>query len=197
MKKLMMIAVMAIVALTANAQNTLRENGSFTLQPKLGLGLGIYSGDKEPGVSNKMRAGFLIGAEAEYYVNEWLGVAAGLNYAMQGCKQEAGGQTKTTKLDYLNIPITADFYVIPGLALKAGVQFGFLLSAKAESENIKSYCNKMNFSIPVGASYEYKNFVFDARYNIGLSNVSKKQNGVQPKDHSNLLQFTVGYKFQL
>ena len=31
MKKMMVMLLMATVALTANAQNTLRENGSFTL----------------------------------------------------------------------------------------------------------------------------------------------------------------------
>ena len=36
MKKLMMIAVMAIFAMTASAQNINREVGSFTLQPKVG-----------------------------------------------------------------------------------------------------------------------------------------------------------------
>jgi hypothetical protein len=44
MKKLMMIAVMAVVALTASAKNTLRENGSFTLQPKVGIGFGSLDG---------------------------------------------------------------------------------------------------------------------------------------------------------
>ena len=34
MKKMMMIAAMALVAMTASAQNTLRDNGTFTLQPK-------------------------------------------------------------------------------------------------------------------------------------------------------------------
>ena len=45
MKKLMMIAVMAIFAMTASAQNINREVGAFTLQPKVGLALGSFSGD--------------------------------------------------------------------------------------------------------------------------------------------------------
>ncbi len=159
MKKLMMIAVMAVVALTANAQNTLRDNGSFTLQPKVGIGVGTLDGTwtTAVGVDRKSRIGFLAGAEAEYYTNEWLGIAAGLNYAQQGWKLEG-----TYKLDYLNIPITANFYVLQGLALKTGVQLGFLLSAKAES----------------------------------FSTVNKNSNS-DNKYHSGLVQFTIGYKFQL
>jgi hypothetical protein len=88
-------------------------------------------------LTKKTHVGFLVGAEAEYYTNEWLGIAAGLNYAQQGWEFEGGGSTVTTKLDYLNIPVTANFYVAQGLALKAGVQLGFLLSAKQESINVK------------------------------------------------------------
>ena len=189
----MMIAVMAVVALTANAQNTLRDNGSFTLQPKVGIGVGTLDGTwtTAVGVDRKSRIGFLAGAEAEYYTNEWLGIAAGLNYAQQGWKLEG-----TYKLDYLNIPITANFYVLQGLALKTGVQLGFLLSAKAESLNIKDAYESVNFSIPIGLSYEYENLVFDARYNIGVSTVNKNSNS-DNKYHSGLVQFTIGYKFQL
>ena len=64
MKKMMMIAVMAMVAMTASAQNTLRDNGTFTLQPKVGLALGSFSGDyaKGPGESDpKVRAGLIAG----------------------------------------------------------------------------------------------------------------------------------------
>jgi hypothetical protein len=198
MKKLMMIAVMAVVALTANAQNTLRDNGSFTLQPKVGIGIGSLDGTWTTvgGVDRKSRIGFLAGAEAEYYTNEWLGIAAGLNYAQQGWKLEGGGTSTTCKLDYLNIPITANFYVLQGLALKTGVQLGFLLSAKAESLDIKDAYESVNFSIPIGLSYEYENFVFDARYNIGVSTVNKNSTS-DNKYHSGLVQFTIGYKFQL
>ena len=175
MKKLMMIAVMAVVALTANAQNTLRDNGSFTLQPKVGIGIGSLDGTwtTAVGVDRKSRIGFLAGAEAEYYTNEWLGIAAGLNYAQQGWKFEGGGTSTTYKLDYL-----------------------FLLSAKEESLDIKDAYESVNFSIPIGLSYEYENFVFDARYNIGVSTVNKNSTS-DNKYHSGLVQFTIGYKFQL
>ena len=87
-----------VVALTANAQNTLRDNGSFTLQPKVGIGVGSLDGTWTTvgGVDRKSRIGFLAGAEAEYYTNEWLGIAAGLNYAQQGWKLEGGGTSTPT-----------------------------------------------------------------------------------------------------
>ena len=196
MKKMMMIAVMAIVAMTASAQNTLRDNGAFTLQPKVGLGLGSFSGEyvKVAGESDpKTRVGFLVGVEGEYYINSWFSAALGLNYAQQGWKVD----DVAAKLDYLNVPLTADFYVAPGLALKTGVQLGFLMNAKSGDSDMKDLCNKTNFSIPIGVSYEISNFVLDIRYNVALSKVNKYDGGHGEKSRSDLIQFTLGYKFQL
>ena len=197
MKKIMMMLLMATVALTASAQNTLRDNGVFTLQPKVGLALGNFSGDYvKPLGSNddpKMRVGFIDGVEGEYYINDWFSAALGVNYAQQGWKVDGN----TLKLDYLNVPLVADFYVARGLALKTGVQFGFLMNAKADEGDIKNSCEKFNFSIPVGISYEISNFVLDIRYNIALTKVNKYDGGHNEKNRSDLVQFTVGYKFEL
>ena len=195
MKKMMMIAVMAIVAMTANAQNINREVGAFTLQPKVGLALGSFSGEylKPVGSSSnadpKTKAGFIAGLEGEYYIADWFGAALGISYAQQGWKFEG----YKTKLDYLNVPIVGNFYVARGLALKTGVQLGFLLNAKEESTDA---CNKVNFSIPVGISYEISNIVLDIRYNIALSKCNKNATDGY-KYRSDMVQFTLGYKFEL
>ena len=47
-------------------------------------------------------------------------------------------------------------------------------------------------SIPVGASYEYKQFVLDARYNIG---VTKAFDAGDAKQSAFVVTF--GYKFEL
>ena len=197
MKKMMMMLLMATVALTASAQNTLRDNGTFTLQPKVGIGIGVLSGEWKTakGVDNKSRVGLVAGVEGEYYATSWLGVALGVNYAQQGWKFEGNGIKETTKLDYLNIPLTGNFYVAKGLALKTGVQFGILMNAKIEDSDIKDACEKLNLSIPIGISYEISNIVLDLRYNIGLNKTNKADN--DNKARSDLFQFTVGYKFAL
>ena len=195
MKKLMMIAVMAIFAMTASAQNTNREVGAFTLQPKVGLAIGSFSGEYITvggKVENKKRVGFTAGLEGEIYATNWLGIALGLNYAQQGWKF---GDVKC-KYDYLNVPLVADFYVARGLALKTGVQLGFLMNAKWDDLNFKDDSNKTNFSIPIGISYEFSNVVLDLRYNVALSKVNKNATD-NYKYRSDLVQFTLGYKFEL
>jgi opacity protein-like surface antigen len=64
--------------------------------------------------------------------------------------------------------------------------------------DIEKDCNKIDLSIPVGISYEFRShFVIDARYNIGLTKVNKESvSGV--KDYkNNVVSLTVGYKFAL
>lgn len=88
---------------------------------------------------------------------------------------------------YINVPITLNYYPVAGLALKAGLQPGFMVN-KDDAEDIKTF----DLSIPVGLSYEYQNIVFDARYNIGVTKVADNW------DHyNNVIQITVGYKFAL
>lgn len=197
MKKFLMMLVMATVAMTASAQNTLRDKGSFTLQPKAGVGIGTISGNWTTigGEKDKARIGFVAGLEGEYYAADWFGLAVGLNYAQQGFKFEAEDYKETTKLDYLNVPIVGNFYVAKGLALKTGFQFGFLMNAKLDSQDIKDLCNKVNFAIPIGVSYEIENVVLDLRYNLGLNKTNKADNG--NKARTDLIQITLGYKFNL
>ena len=188
MKKIFMMAVMAVAALTANAQ---QEAGTFSLQPKAGLNVSSLSGD-----GFKAKAGFTAGVEGMYQATEKFGVSAAVMYSMQGAKVKNVADAKLN-YGYINIPILANYYVVKGLAIKAGIQPGFMTSAKAKyegnSRDVKESCKKFDFAIPVGVSYEIANVVFDARYNFGLTktvkNTDKCKNGV--------FQFTVGYKFGL
>ena len=107
------------------------------------------------------------------------------------------------KMDYLNIPILANVYVAPGLALKAGIQPAFNLSTKVrvngvtvdydeyapDGAKIKSF----DFSIPVGLSYEYMNVCLDARYNIGVTKIADFDDA----GCNSVFQITLGYKFAL
>ena len=138
-------------------------------------------------VDGDYKAGLAVGAEAEYHVSPLIGVSAGLLYSQQGCKWSVENVDVKWKPAYLNIPILANFYVANGLALKAGVQPGFMV-AKDDAENV----NTFDFSVPVGISYEYMNICLDARYNIGCTKVDKDVKGC-----NSVFQVTLGYKFKL
>jgi len=195
MKKFFLMAVMAVACLTANAQNARHSEGSFTIQPMIGIAAGTLSGTySDFEISSKdPRAGLTIGAEAEYYTKTpWLSVSAALMYTQQGWETKANGKTYTQKLDYINIPVLANFYVAKGFALKIGLQPGFLVSA-----DDKSSFESFNLSMPIGLSYEFKNGItLDLRGTPGLTAVNKNSNS-DWKLRSDCSTLTIGYKFSL
>lgn len=192
MKKFFLAVVAMMVSATTFAQN---EVGQLTIQPKVGVNIANITDadDADP------RIGLAAGAEFEYGITDNIGLSAGVLYSMQGAKTTEDGADCTLKLDYLNVPILANFYVAKGFAVKLGVQPGFKLSSKAKAkgsgasveldvDGIKS----VDLSIPVGVSYQYQNIVFDARYNWGVTKIVEDSDS----KHS-VFQITVGYKFSL
>ena len=200
MKKIMMIAAMMLLSVGAFAQN---EVGQFTLKPMAGVNLATLTKTDD----SKLRVGLAAGVEAEYGVAENFSLSLGALYSMQGVKftEKGSGATLdvTYKLDYINIPVLANYYLFKGFAIKAGIQPAFKASAKVKAElssgsasvkdsetldGVKGFA----LSIPFGLSYEYESFVLDARYNLG---VTKAFDAGDSKNSR--FMFTLGYKFAL
>lgn len=191
MKKILMIAAVALASVGAYAQHAV---GSFTLQPKVGMTIANLTDldDSDP------RIGFIGGVEGEYQATDIFSVSAGLLYSMEGAKYDLGNTTETLKLDYINIPILANVYVAKGLAVKLGVQPAFnvnseyKIKAGGNSAETDIDAKSFDFSIPVGISYEYSNVVLDARYNWGLTKTFENSDC-----KNSVFQITLGYKFDL
>lgn len=197
MKKLAFLAAILMTSASAFAQH---EIGSFNLQPKIGLNIANLT-DADDADS---RIGLVVGVEGEYQVSQKFSVTAGVLYSQQGAKasgyEEGYKIDATVKMDYINIPILANIYVVRGLALKLGIQPGFNINSKLklDSNGISmgvdmEDTNTLDFSIPIGLSYEYANIQLDARYNWGLTEV----NSNLEKCKNSVFQITVGYKFNL
>ena len=205
MKKFLIVSLMVACFATVQAQ---QPEGTISIQPKIGLNLASMT---EAGDDSKLRVGFAIGAEGLYQVSDIFGVSAGMMYSQQGVKGDFGYVDGTMKMDYLNIPILANVYVAKGLAVKIGIQPGFLINDKMKVKTsgisvemgvkeafqragLDADVKSLDFTIPVGLSYEISNFVIDARYNWGLT---KTIDGVGDGTRNSVFQFTLGYKFVL
>ena len=196
MKKLIAIAAFLISSVATFAQQPV---GSFSIQPKVGLNISNTTklDDSDP------RYGLAVGAEFMYQASDIVGVSFGALYSMQGCKGKDGNLDGTLKTDYINIPILANVYVAKNFAVKLGIQPGFCInnkikaeasgaSAEVDGSKVGFEENTFDFSIPVGLSYEFSNFVIDGRYNFGVTKVWKDTDC-----KNSVFQFTVGYKFNL
>ena len=200
MKKIMLLVALMATTFSVKAQ---QEVGTFALKPMVGMTIANVT-DLE---NNSSRIGLAAGVEAEYRATPLIGVTAGVLYSMQGSTFDdvnimgTGWKDASYQMDYINIPILANFYVWKGLALKVGIQPGFNVRAKYKAtifdpneeiemnediEGVKSF----DFSIPVGLSYEFSDFVVDARYNWGLTKVA---DGSDSKN--SVFMISLGYKF--
>ena len=228
--------MMAVAAFMATAANAQFEKGTWSLQPFLGgsissiTNVGSFDIDDGIELKKRTRVGYIIGGEAEYQFAKKFSVAAGINYTTQGCGWkdidyfDGGAKIKikdqSDVLGYIKIPIVANYYIFKGFAVKAGVQFGFMVSSKffAHGEadydlfrdgvkrevdlygyvDMKDQYKKFDFSIPVGVSYQFKTpIVIDARYQIGLTRLNKySYDGIKDSKNS-VFTLTVGYKFGL
>lgn len=167
MKKILSLAVALIASASMFAQ--------VSIVPKVGVNFSNIT-DSE----GDTRTALVAGAEVMIPTAESTGITLGALYSCQGMDQRS--------IDYLNIPILAHYYLCPGLAVKAGGQVGILLNAKGGTDDL----NTVDFSIPVGLSYEIGKVMIDARYNIGVTNVPSD---TDLKGKNTAIQLTVGYKF--
>ena len=178
MKKLFIIAAMAVAAITtANAQE-------FKVGAKAGFLMSNVSVDSssyiEAGelITSKLntafRPGFHFGAFIEYGFNEKIWVEAGVDYAFQGAKLKSVEATRINvsdgsliasdkanikngwlKTQQFNIPLWVK-YDISGFRPKVGVNLGFLSKVKANSE------------IEGGPTVENKSLTTDKKFDFGL-----------------------------
>ena len=197
MKKILFMAAMLLSATSIFAQH---ETGSFNIQPKVGMNIASVTETE----NSNPRIDLVVGAELEYQVTDLFSLSGGVLYSMQGVKTKDDDYNKgTIKMDYINIPILANFYVAKNFAIKFGVQPAFNVNAKGigldEGEPIKTDiegAKSFDFSIPVGVSYEFKNFQLDARYNWGLTKIVPND-GDYYKRKNSVFQITLGYKINL
>ena len=197
MKKLLLFASALLISTGAYAQH---DVGSVTLQPKVGMNVASFIGED---TEADPRIGLAAGVELEYQMTDMVSLAAGALYSMQGAKGSDWGMDMKVQLDYINIPIVVNVYVLEGLAVKLGVQPAFNVrdhfkvseggySESGSLSDVGLDLKKFDFSIPVGLSYEYNNFVVDARYFFGVTKMVK-----HAETKNSVFQFTVGYKFDL
>lgn len=208
MKKSLLL--LAVLAMTVSAQAQ-HEEGDVTIQPRVGVSFSNITGDDLFSEDTKMKVNVTYGFEVEYSFTDKFSIAGGLLFTDQGYKfdyYDINNSKYTAKFNnyYAAVPITLNYYLVEGLAIKAGVQPAFRVKTKLEADGTKMdlddaleflfpnkdvTVNKFDLMIPVGLSYEYKNIVLDARYNFGLIKVFK---GLDVTSRNSLITLTLGYK---
>ena len=217
MKKILLLAAVAVMGMSANAQE-------FRFGPKAGFAMSTIKVDEKQDDLGKRKMDpkytFYIGGMAEYKINDNFGFQAEVLYSPLGAKEKIDGidagivfvgeQTKVT-LGTLLVPVSAKYFITEGLSVAAGANFGIILTAKQETVfgsdfmdvevegdsgevDIKDDIKKLNIAPFVGVEYMLENgLFFDARYSLGVSNLSNDNSG--GKITNSFAQVGVGFKF--
>lgn len=197
MKKiLILVCLISAIGLMNQAQ----AQAQFALGLKGGLNIAKF--DISQGSSNiDNRTGFHGGAFALFKFTK-IGIQPEILFSKQGSEFNIDTDNYEANFDYINIPILVKLYLVAGLNIQAGPQFGFLTTSEIKStiggitttQDVKDQLDKKSdTSIAVGAGWDLPfGLTLDARYNFGLSEF-KVGNGADLKNK--VLQVSLGYKF--
>ena len=163
-----LLAFMLVCGVMTNAGAQKRDAGEWSIIPKVGVNLFKLADDKvwlsEDGskyVNSSYKLGYEGGVDVEYMVHDRIGVTVGAMYAMQSEKfkdyhigeKRAGSENlyefskfENTRVNFgfLNVPVKCNVYLTDNFALKAGVQLGFMLSAKFKYNVVSGLYDKLN-----------------------------------------------------
>ncbi|HEY6503726.1 MAG TPA: porin family protein [Chitinophagaceae bacterium] len=170
MKFYLSVAAAAILITgAANAQNV-----------NIGIkaGLNLYTINSDNNTNYDTKAGFHLGLLGHIHMAKQFALQPEIVYSAQGAKYTTDGVETKINLGYINVPVMFQYMFDNGFRLQAGPQVGFLINAKAETNNvsadIKDNLNGIDFALGVGAGYvnPASGFGIDARYNLGLSDIN-------------------------
>lgn len=180
-----MIVFLVMAVGTVSAQHV-------NIGTKIGLNSYTVINDNGPGFDSNI--GLHAGLLGHIHLNRQFGLQPEIVYSMQGAKR---GSTNFN-LDYINVPIMLQYMFDNGFRLQAGPQIGFLVRAKAvngsTTVDIKDDFKSIDAGLSFGASYVHtpSSLGIDARYNLGLSDISESSS---VESNSRGLQVGIFYLF--
>jgi len=212
MKKLLLTAAIAVFTLSSvNAQD-------ITFGAKAGINIANLD---VTDANIDSRTSLHLGVTAEFEISDTFSIQSELLYSLQGATQSITEELpgfrsvieSEWKLNYIQIPVMAKFYVSEGLSIEAGPQIGFLASAEVDSDrtetdlfdgtsvstsstvDAKEIVKSVDFGLNFGLGYKLDSGLnFALRYNLGLSNIyDVSESTVKIKNR--VFQLSVGYTF--
>ena len=194
MKKIAFIVCLCLLATIGHAQLKLSYG------PKSGLNFSTFSytfiGDQQ------VRTGLHVGG----FLNLRLGKFAlqpELLYSMQGytfdieltTPEGPSGEVvvSTIQYDYLQIPVMVKYYLVGGLYLEVGPQFGILVNTS--ESYMRGSLKKGDIGLGVGAGYEFKiGLMAGYRYTHGFMD-TYKESALEKASQNRVHQLSFGWKF--
>ena len=179
--------------------NTAEAQEKVKFGVKAGLTISDFTGKGyENFKKSDSRTSFHLGVLTEIYLAPRWNFQPEFLYSEQGYFLENSNSSESLELElnYLELPLLAEFGLLENLHLQAGPQLGYLLNKDKLPENgengtLFNY-NSFDFSLIFGAEYEIGNFFVYGRYIPGINQIVNSSN---VETHNRVLQAGLGLKF--
>ena len=162
------------------------------------LDLGIKIGSNFASISyakedSSTRTGIQAGLFAGIKFNDKVGINLDVLYSQQGADFNAGA----FDLTYVNLPLVLKYYLVSGLHIQLGPQFGILIDKSLSETLTNDYEEIVESQISgiIGVGYDLPfGLRIDGRYNFGLTDISKPEVGNKGIKNS-VFTIAVGFAF--
>jgi hypothetical protein len=170
---------------------------------KGGLNFSTFSGDgfSDFDEDSKARTAYHLGLLAEIPLSDRFSLQPEVLYSAQGydITELDNAEDIEFQLDYVTVPVLAKVYVVNGLSLEAGPQFGFLVKNEIDSADGSitlddDNYNNFDLSLGLGASYKFNKFFIYGRYNAGMTDIYETD-GLEIDAKNSVIQAGVGLLF--
>jgi len=188
MKKILLSLALAFILSPSFAQ----EPSRVEFGVKAGINFADLSDDAD--TERDIRTALHLGLLAHIHLSQYFALQPELVYSAQGAV--AQNETKA-KLGYINVPVLVQYMFDNGFRLQTGPQLGFLAGAKSElndvETDIKDALKSTDISWSFGVGYlTASGFGIDARYNLGLTDISENESGLKNR----VFQVGLFYQFR-
>lgn len=145
-------------------------------------GLNVYNIHNASGPVYNPVVGLHAGVLSHIHLTKHFALQPEVVYSTSGGNYKYSNNDTRYNLGYINIPVLVQYMFDNGIRVQAGPQLGILVHAVSKDntvkENIINDLNAVDFGFATGASYQVPKtgFGFDARYNLGLSDINKNGN---------------------
>ncbi|MGJ5643349.1 porin family protein [Formosa sp. S-31] len=192
MKKQFLVLALSLIGISATAQSW---STKAQLGVKGGVNFATVKGDRFD--SPDSRTSFNAGLILEAPLNEIISLQPEAFYSGQGFKIDEDYDAEY-QVDYIQVPVLLKVYIVEGLNIQVGPQFGFKINEELDFEPTNDdgdiNTNEIeDFDMQIATGLEYKfaqNFFIQGRYTYGFSELIKDYDV-----HSSVFSVGIGFMF--
>ncbi|MEJ2005440.1 MAG: porin family protein [Cyclobacteriaceae bacterium] len=171
-------------------------------QFRLGVKGGLnYADFKIDNFSSNQKTGYHFGAFTTFKLGMFA-VQPEVIFSQQGTNFQFNGKELESNFNYINVPVLFKLYLIGGVNIQAGPQFGYLTGAKSSFDpieqietgktSIREYYSESDLSLSFGVGWDLPfNINVDFRYNRGITDISNEN---LPATRNQVYQLSLGIR---